>query len=312
MKRVVIAVLLASFAAPAAASPDPYFLFSQARRYWETQTYPRFLNYTVTVEVDYRGERRVEHYASAFNAMNNTIWVDPISDYERAHPATGSGFGFNLRGGLQPAPDQDFLGVPMLSPTYSFTIGRFEPVAAPRPKTDAEIVAEVRAQFHDPDPRKKKTIPSATPASVDPSVDGLREIAAVVAYRRAYTIVLVGDESVDGHDCFHLHLEPVHVDGRYRLRDLWLDKNTYATVRANTALNFVDGPGTHVPWTIDFGEVGGAQYIRSETSDGPVVYDTHHYPQVRIRFDDVRPRETPVYGRAVPFSAYLILSEPRD
>lgn len=304
-------MLLALLAAPAPAAPDPYFLFSQARRYWETQTYPPYLDYTVTVEVDYRGEHRVEHYASAFDATSGAIWVDPISDYELAHPATGSGIGFNLSGGPQPAPDQDFLGVPMLSPTYTFTIGRFRPAAASHPKTDAEIVAEVRAQFHDPDRRMKKT-PHPTPAPSVPSVDGMHEIAAVVAYRRAYAITLVGDEAIDGRDCFHLHLEPMHADGRYRLRDLWLDKTTYATVRANTALNFVDGPGTRVPWTIDFGDVAGAHYIRTETSDAPVTYASHHYAQVRIRFDDVRPRELPVYGRVIPFSAYLVLTEPQQ
>lgn len=306
MKPFVLAMILFAIAVPARAEPDPYVLFNQARTYWQHQRYPRAIGYTVTVQVEYRGGQRVEHYASAFDAMTGDIWVDPISDFELAHPATGRGIGLNLNGSIQPAPDQDFLGVPQISPAYSFSIAAFVPSTATRPLSDAEIVAQVRAQFHDPD-RRPKPKPSPTPIASD---EGIPEIAAVVAYKRNYTIALLADETVNGHDCYHLHLEPVHPDGRYRLRDIWLEKSSFATERVKTALNFVDGPGTQVPWTIDFTDVGGAHYVASESADRPVTYSSHHYPNVRISFENIHELAGPMPRRIVPFSAYLILTEP--
>jgi hypothetical protein len=49
-------------------------------------------------------------------------------------------------------------------------------------------------------------------------------------------------------------------------------------------LNFVDGPGTSIPWTIDFADIGGARYIASEAADAT-------YDPIRV-------------------SAFLILTEP--
>jgi len=37
------------------------------------------------------GARKVEHYASADDAANDVVQVDPLSDYEIARPASGRG-----------------------------------------------------------------------------------------------------------------------------------------------------------------------------------------------------------------------------
>jgi len=288
-------LILAAMAAT--ATPDPYQLFSRARAYWDGQRYPQLVDYDTVVDVrDTRGER-VERYASAYDARAGKVWVDPVSDYERAHPASGRGVGFNLSGAAQPAPDQDFIGVPKLAPNYSFTIGRFVPFSSVQP--DADVVRQVRDEFHDPNPHPATAMSS-----------GLKEITAVVAYRHTYDIAYAGDEVVDGVDTYHLRLAPLHVDGRYRLRDLWIDRATYATVRARTVSNFVDGPGTGIPWTIDFSDVDGARYIASESADARYKYGGRSYDSVDIRFENIRVRATQLPFQPVPFSAFLILVEP--
>lgn len=138
---------------------DPaYEIFARAEAYWSTQSYPPYANYLVTVTVTEKGDTHSETYRSAFNAVQNSVWVDPISDYELAHPAQGRGLRFCLLscpGGTQPAPRTDFFGVPQLSPIYSFGIGTFVPMSPPQPPTPEEIIAEIRREFHDPDPRLK-------------------------------------------------------------------------------------------------------------------------------------------------------------
>ncbi len=134
-------------------------------------------------------------------------------------------------------------------------------------------------------------------------------IADVVAYARRYTITLIGEEQIGTHHCYHLALRPLRVSGSYRLRDLWIDTKTFATVRARIALNFVTGPGTHIPWTIDFDEIHGARYIAAEHADGLYRYAGRVYDRVTIRFVNLHTRKKRMPFR-LPFAAYLKLREP--
>jgi hypothetical protein len=302
-------MILALVAAAAVASPDPYQIFARARAYWDAQTYPRYVDYDTVVDVhDGHGER-TERYASAYDSTDGTTWVDPVSDYELAHPATGRGvdLGFGIGGGgsgsgsgHKAAPDIDFIGVPLLAPNYSFTIGRFN-ASAPTLDDPTAIVQAVREQFHDPNPH-----PSAAPTN------GLHEIGAVEAFNHEYRIDRGADDIINGISAYHLTLSPFRADGSYRLRDLWINKTTFATIRARTSLNFVDGPGTRISWTIDFADVSGARYIASEAAGAAYVYGGRKYDRVSVRFESIRAREAPLPYAPVRVSAFLILTEPRS
>ena len=295
--------------AAGSVSPDPYAIFARARQYFEAQRYPQYLDYDVAVEVFEGGRERIERYSSAYDATSGNIWVDPVSDYELAHPASGRGVNVSLLGlGTKPEPPVDFLGVPRVTPTYSFGIAKFVAVSPPRPKTDAELVAEVRRAFNDPDPRAKAV---ATP-SPDAS-NGLREIAAVTVYRRDYRITLVGEDVLDGVSCYHLALAPLRArDGRLRLRDVWIEEHTFATKRLREAINFTDGPGTSVPWTVDFADVGGARYVARERADAPMSYRGLVFTNAAISFENIRSRTRPVSTRGTPLTNGLVMEEPAD
>ncbi|NNM99365.1 MAG: hypothetical protein HKL91_06170 [Candidatus Eremiobacteraeota bacterium] len=298
-----------------------YKIFADARTYWDKQLYPHRMNYSVRIAVRDKSGRRVESYRSVYDARNGRIWVDTVSDYERAHPAQGRGVDFCFmaissmgvaspdgsrpmmpRCGppLAPAPNQDFIGVPILAPNYSFLLGNAGVGKLRGALDSAQIVRQIRREFHDPLRR---------PLPLQAGGSKLPVIADVVAYARRYVITLAGEDTIGTHRCYHLVLRPVQVSGSYRLRDLWIDTKTFATIRARIALNFVTGPGTHIPWTIDFADIRGARYITSERADAPYRYAGRVYDRVKIHFVNVQTRKKRM-PFLLPFAAYLKLREP--
>jgi hypothetical protein len=286
---------------------DPYQIFGMARARWEMQHYPEKIAYTVAVDVVESGVRKTERYEAGYDAAEETLLVDPVSDREKAHPyyAPG-GFGFNsaLSGQGRPNPVVDFFGVPFLAPNYSFGIGVTPRGSASPPPDPLELVREIRAEFHDPlPPSRNVPVPAASP--------GLREIAVVSTRTRTYDINLVGIEPVDGTPAYHLVFHPLRDPGRYRLRDLWIDTQSYVPRKLVEGLNFVKGPGTAVPWSVTFEQTGGASYIATETALAPTKLGRHHYSAASIAFENVRAVDRFSYGVSsfVPDDT-LILNEP--
>jgi hypothetical protein len=280
---VLFVAALAAVGTPRAhASPDPYQIFGNARAYWQQQKYPMLLDYSVAVDVVEGGNERVEHYASEYDAVSNVVQVDPVSDYERAHPVHPKGINASILGLplSKPLPQVDFLGVPYLAPDYSFGMAPFVPAPTPTPFNSAALVDEIRKEFHDPNPRAK-------PRS-SPSPDaGLQEIATVYAHNRDYTITLLGIDTIDGHACYHLGLTPTRDPGHFRIRQAWIDQQTFATWQLQDALNFTSGPGTGVAWTIHFTQVDGAQYIREEDALGSMKAGGEIYTKAALRFENL-------------------------
>src|SRR5271155_1868036 len=98
----MIHAMFAAAALAAGPAPDPYQIFARARAYWAAQRYPQFVDYDTVVDA-HDGARGdiIERYASAYDSQTGRVWIDPVSDYERAHPASGRGAGLNLTGAPQ-------------------------------------------------------------------------------------------------------------------------------------------------------------------------------------------------------------------
>ncbi len=271
--------LAACFTSARAAGPDPYDIFARSRAYWLQQRYPPRVDYNVAVDVVEGGKERVERYTSSYDAVTNAVTVDPISDYQLAHPVKASGVNLGILTWRlnKPLPKIDFIGVPHLAPNYSFGMAPFQPAPTPTPFNSAALVDEIRSEFHDPNPR----VASSTPAP------GLREIGAVVANNREYAITLLGTETVDGHACYHLALQPTREPHRFRIRQAWIDEATYAPWRLVDALNFIDGPGTAVAWTIDFADIDGAHYVATESANAAIAVSGEIYQQTTVRFENI-------------------------
>lgn len=284
--------------------PDPYRIFQRAQQIWMAQRYPRVVDYTVRVMAIHGGKTEVRHYHEFWAALTNDVLVQPpVSDEQLASPyKPSSGVNFmglwNIGGPRKGSGVQgDIYGVPALRPNYSFGIAPYTPPAS---LTPAQLVAEIRREYHDPAPQKVAALEAQ---------HGLKTIALVTSVARDYTISLVGVESLGGHSDFHLSLRPVRDPQRYRLRDAWIDASTYTTDRLGLMGNFKDVAMARVPWIVDFEQLAGATYISKEVSQAPLQgYRSRMYDRFLITFEDYTTGKVPFMNAgARPQSA---LDEP--
>jgi hypothetical protein len=307
------AVLLAAALPVDTATPqsfdDPYQIFARARAYWLQQSYPPLLEYTVAVSVLEGGSVKTERYWSAYDSITQQVAVDAVSDYERAHPVYAAP-GLNLHFqipllqkdlGRSQSP-ADYLGVPMLAPNYTFGMANIPPTNPSATPDPMELVRQVRADFHDP--RIRTDSPQSTP-STPPIIE--RE----TVYARDYHVTLEDVEAIYGVPAYHLQLQALRDPGRYRLEQLWVDKRNFAPIQLIERLNFVEGPGTNVPWRIRFTKNTGALYVYDEKALRPMHYEGLVYPQASVAFENVHAvdqlsRPAPLF----PPKAPLVMSEP--
>lgn len=311
MRRFAAGVLLlGALAAPAgarAATPDPYSIFDRARHALQAEQYPDYLSYVVAVRVTEGGVAKSRHYHLVYDTQSGTIDVNPISDEERAAPPVPTGFIWHLQPRRHnkvlfdkkvgnPGEAVDFLGVPHVSPTYTF--GLSPRAAAEDGSAGDALVAEIRRQFNDPVPAQKLQ---------QQMTSGPMKVIAVVSSRtREYDIALSGTENVDGHLCYHLVLRPRHDPQKFRLRDLWIDAQSYQPWQLRTAGNFT---GSQAAWMVRFTNIDGKTYIASETAESPIGVGDHRYQTASVEFDAVAPAQRP--ARANYFvTQQQLMSEP--
>lgn len=304
--RIVVLALATSLAAHGGATTapltDPYQIFANARTFWMAQRYPSSLRYTVAVQALAGSAPEFRHYSESWSAQSNAVIADPVSAEERANPYKPSPgvaiaiFIFPVAniGGPRKGTgiNTDLVGVPVLSPNYAFEIAPYVP---PSRQTSAQLVAEIRAQYHDPLPSKRA---NTLPASQLPT------IAVVSASQRRYIIASLGIEAYGDHQDYHLALKPVNDPGRYRLRQLWIDTRTFATDKLVQDGNFTRGSTTRVSWTVTFRAIEGAQYIERESEAAPLARGANALRDVTISFEDVVPAiGLPAIGGPIPFGA---------
>ncbi len=252
-----------------APHPDPERIFAEARRVWDTQVYPTRIDYVVTVRVVQNGVEGVRHYAAEYAPTTNDLHVVATSIEQLAHPEDPHGITIRItreaRGQkafsipVNPEASLDYLGVPLLAPTYSFGLARSRDTSVP-------------------------ATPEPSPsAGNEPEI-----IGSVIARARTYAVSYLGEERLPQGLAYHLALRPLRDPGRYRLRELWIEAATYRTLKAVTEGNFTDGPATRVNWTTTFQTIDGAQYIDTEKAEGPLRYGAQKFDEASISFERIR------------------------
>ena len=300
LAALALSALWAGSAASATAAPDPYGIFAKTRSYWLQQRYPDTLDYRVAISAVDNGVERTERYDSVYDALSNAISVDPVSDYDRAHPVyPGSSVDYSLGPYhfSRPTDPGDIIGVPRLAPNYSFGMAPFVPATSVSYDSE-ELVNSVRREFGDTGPSRNSFAP-------------WRTIATVNAYDRPYHISMLGTASINGHDCYHLSLNPERDASRYRIREAWIDRATFAPWRIVNASNFRSGIASDIGWTIDFADVNGAHYIAQERANGLIGDEDHRFSSVAVTFEDIHPRRGPFPFEAIAPSSYTTLTEPQ-
>jgi hypothetical protein len=269
--------------------PDPNQIYVNARFVWTSQQYPPYVSYTIAVEVNEQGVAKSNHYQATYDARHDRVHVEAVSEEEQISPHVPTGMDMTLEPKRQHRtlfkrpvgrPDEavDYLGVPILAPNYSFGVGRYVPEIASSDADRAALVEEIRRQFNDPMPQSKMQDLQ--------NGDNLKEIGRVVSSGRDYQITYDGIETVDGQDAYHLTLRPLRSSGGLRLRDIWVDTRSYATIRLITQGNFTN---SNVPWLIAFTNIAGSRYIKSETALKPVGVGRHLYQNATITFENLAP-----------------------
>lgn len=278
-------------------------IFDHARAVWASAVYPREIAFDITETVTHGSIASSSHYHSSADVHDGSVFGGSVSDEEISHPYTphGIAFRFVVTGpGLPPygltlgAPEHtyDFIGVPRLSPAYSF--GLCSEFVTSKPSAD--LVAEVRAG-------------AGEVRKIAPDEDQLHVIATVSAKSRDYAATLVGMEQIDGHMDYHLKLVPLKNPSVFRLRDLWVRSDTYETDRAATRGNFSQPPFTESDWVATFREIDGAEYLVSEETTRPFSVNGRHYDSARIVFGLVR--SAPISNlQRLSFFGYNPINEP--
>jgi hypothetical protein len=290
-----------------ATQPNPDQIFARARDVWAQQQYPPYLTYTVTVDVSERGVEKTKHYHLAYDVAQDHIDVNPISDEEQAAPPTPSGFIIHLQPRRQgrllfdkkvgnPGEAVDYLGVPLISPTYDFGMSRH---ASAQGRNDDAIVAQIRKQFNDPMPASKaQELASSGP---------MKAIALVTSHVQDYRVKLAGIETVQGTPSYHLQLQPLRDPDTLRLRDVWVDTQTFRTVQLISDGNFAQ---KGVPWLITFADDNGAQVISTETALAPVGVGMHRYEHASVSFGSIAPSSAPARTAGWFLTKQNVMSEP--
>lgn len=289
-----------------AAPVDAYDVFARARAVWAAQRYPAHLSYTVAVHVSEGGVEKSNHYHLSYDGSTQTVFVNAVSDEELAAPVAPKGFALHLQPRRQgrvlfdktvgrPPDAVDYLGVPKISPAYSF--GMIAHSGTLDDERSDALIEEIRSEFHDPMPAEKaQYLPSHA------------VIANVVSRTNAYTIRLAGIDRVDDGDCYHLLLQPNANPRRFRLREAWVDTLTFQTRRLIVANNFSASP--QVPWMVTFAQHDGAVYIASETAQGRICVDAHCYERASIAFESIAPSNAAPMLHSWFLTPRAILSEP--
>jgi hypothetical protein len=118
-----------------------------------------------------------------------------------------------------------------------------------------------------------KVIVSAEPTEnplnePSPGPTSLREIGQVQVDSRDYDVRLVGEESLRYGDAYHLTLTPLRDPGSNRLRDLWIDKTSSATLQLNTQGIFNGQPYDNVLWTVSYVPLDSRWYVQQVRASG--------------------------------------------
>jgi hypothetical protein len=272
-----------------AASPEPAptpspdakaeAIFVKARQAWLDRSDVPYLRYGALVR--YLHDGRVfdnwwdVYFRRSDGALHIERLVDPAEEKRRLGGIPFSIFGFKI---FDTNPDA-------------------EPIRLEDPRIEPISSFGVLARF------LATTEPSPPPAEPQPLESPLREITRVTAEAREYRIELAGIEKVEGADAYHLTLAPLREPQINRLRDLWVDTENYATLRANVQGILNGKPYDLVKWTVRYVPLDGRYYVQQIIADAPLRFglDTE-VPQMEIDYVDYRfPSQVPQFTFDRPF-----------
>jgi len=282
--RVAAAALLLATslgASPTPAAPDPNGIFDAARKAWGAGAYPRFAEYVAVVSF-HNGTRWVRRsWETSEDLRHGVVYSHAFSREERANPTTPHGINISFFG--------------------------FGPSNKEQPLDPIGQIAFAIDQDYGLAPGARRLQSTTTTSTFDAVRSTLPVIGHTGTVARDYQVSLIETAVDEQGPEYHLGLRPLHDPDRLRLRELWIDGNTWRTEEA-----VVDGIGsrpplTKVQWRIEYRETEGATYIATETALGPLDYGrAGTLRDVKIAFAEVH-----LQSRPSPFGFGFSTSVPQ-
>ena len=256
------------------AAPAPDLMFRLAKGAWNARKDVPFVTFSLRERYTWRGRVHDNWWTGYYrDSDRNLVLHRMIVPADEAARMRGFPIGLDLHFHNSPARVDSFdtsaaadafpILDPLIAPNASFgmlardTVAKLVGNAASSPLPSAYAGAG-----------SEKPIPSSTPftertpASIA-TEKPLRELVRVEAVAREYNIAFVGTEKLStGDDAYHLALTPLHDPQTNRLRDLWLDPTTYATLQLGIDGLFEGKPYDGARWIVSYIALGGRYYIR--------------------------------------------------
>jgi hypothetical protein len=265
----------AAVAGPTADAPSPELLFKLAKGAWRARTDAPFVTYNMRERYTWRGRVHDNWWTAYYRNADRDLVLHPMI-VPQAEADRMKGFPIDLKisfhkglanaDSLDTNPDADAFPIlePLIAPSASFgMLGR---------DGSAALVGNVQPTA---DPRQT-VAPSESPvAATSPDVAGekpLRELARVEAVAREYTIAFAGTDHLQSGDAYHLTLTPIRNPTVNRLRDLWIDPTSYATVRLAVQGLFEGKPYDGARWIVTYIALGPRYYIQNIRSAEPLRF----------------------------------------
>jgi hypothetical protein len=273
-----VAGALAAFAlvgSAALASPapqDPEGIFARAKAEWRARPQAPFVQFNLLERYTWRGRAHDNWWQAAYRSADHMLVLRrTIVAQQEAGRLKGSPIKLNLHFHRADAgadhfdtnPNADAFPIldPLIEPDASFGIVGREPQAA---------LAGAATSSAGPNPAATATATSTPAPSANvpqPGETPLRELIRVEAVARDYRIVLAGTERLRYGDAYHLTLEPLHDPRTYRLRDLWIATDGYATLQLTLAGLFEGKPYDDARWTVTYVPLAGRWYVQQIKTD---------------------------------------------
>lgn len=222
-------------------------IFANARVAMYLRSYPRFVTYIIDIQATAYGKHYHEGYRAMLRTHDGALAVKRTPLYSTNQPVNPYGFSFfglNKEGSPEDHIEPPF-GVPIISAVYDFGLAR-------------------------PPPLRRGAEASPGPDEFAPPVLGRISVSGA-----DYDVTLLGEETEDGHDVYHLSLTPLDDPNRNRVRELWVDTHTFDVWKLVTHGIFIGGPPADVDWTVTFIQLQGHWFIRQETTTATLATNGH-------------------------------------
>lgn len=257
----LLPLLLAWSPANVGETPQADAIFTRAKGVWRARVEPPFASYGLRERYEWHDRLHESWWQVSYRSSDSALSLRRIIVPEEENARLrGTPITLNIRMHGHPAhadafdtnPDADAFPIldPQIEPNASFGMLPHEPKSA---------LVGTAGETPRPNVAQQSPAPVATPASLapDPGQTPLRVLVRVEAVARDYRVVLAGIERLRDSDTYHLMLTPLRDPRIYRLRDLWVDTQSYVTVQLAVAGLFDGKPYDDARWIVNYVPIDG-------------------------------------------------------